>query len=264
MKKYMVWILLVSLMMITGGCSDSDGYSTSKAGNGSINRVIEAEKSPKNWYIRVVAQDVDRGLLNESSQLGEIDEVNAVQDHTLPALGSFAGSYIDVVFVDPEGMPAGEYKTSFYTYQNSTTARWPFSVKTDDVNADIHLTWRGLYILNPYTDAEGRTRYKEFRSASNPIVKRMRLIDTATSKEIPLVINGVVQSYDFNMNGTSEHTFEWVLEVEDNTTTAVKAPTYYATDKSSVNTSSKLRDNRSPGLKRNFDLSNPPQLVPQR
>jgi hypothetical protein len=176
--------------------------------------VVE-ETKPSNWYIRLVAEDVNRGLKSASAQLGELEESDAVSKHTLKSLSPFGGSYLDVVFKDPAGVKEGEYKTNFHVYNESSEDRWQFMVKTDDANADISLTWRGLYVLTPYIDQQDRQRYKEYRSVTNPLIRQMKLVDSSNGNEIAAAVNGKVQTYSFNMDGQTERTFEWVVETEE-------------------------------------------------
>ncbi len=81
-------------------------------------------------------------------------------------------------FRDPDGVASGDYTVNFHSYEEGI---WKidgsFTVRTDDNTADILLTWRGLYVLTPYDDEEDRQRYNEYRSATNQLVKHMKLID---------------------------------------------------------------------------------------
>ena len=180
-----------------------------------LHKPVVEEVKPSHWYIRLVAEDMNRGLKSASAQLGELEESDTVSKHTLKSLSPFGGTYVDVVFKDPTGVDAGEYKTNFHIYNESSEERWQFTVKTDDANADISLTWRGLYVLAPYVDEENRQRYKEYRSLSNPLIKQMKLVDSSNGNEIAAVISDKVQVYSFNMDGQTERTFEWVVETEE-------------------------------------------------
>jgi len=189
--------------------------STEEETEVKLHKPIADEVKPSNWYIRLVAEDVNRGLKSASAQLGELEESDAVSKHTLKSLSPFGGSYLDVVFKDPAGVEAGEYKTNFHAYNESSEERWQFTVKTDDANADIALSWRGLYVLSPYIDQQDRQRYKEYRSISNPLIKQMKLVDSSNGNEIAAAVNGKVQIYSFNMDGQKERTFEWVVATEE-------------------------------------------------
>jgi hypothetical protein len=180
-----------------------------------LDKPVVEEVKPSHWYIRLVAEDMNRRLKSASAQLGELEESDTIGKHTLKSLSPFGGTYVDVVFKDPAGVDAGEYKTNFHVYNESSEERWQFTVKTDDVNADLSLTWRGLYVLDPYVDEQNRQRYKEYRSISNPLIKQMKLVDSSNGNEIAAAVNGKVQTYSFNMDGQTERTFEWVLETEE-------------------------------------------------
>lgn len=175
---------------------------------------IVIETKPSNWFIRLVAEDPARALKSSSSQLGALEESDAVQNHTLKALSPGDSTYLDVIFVDPDGVSLGDYKTNFHVYQEETEESWQFTVKTDDNNTEILLTWNGLYVLTPYTDSQDRTRYKEYRSLTNPLIKQMKLIDMANGKEIIAVEDGKTAIYAFNMDGQNERTFRWVVQTE--------------------------------------------------
>jgi len=175
---------------------------------------LGVELKPSNWYLRLVAKDVSRKLTTNVAQLGVLEEANAEVKHTLLSTGHFAGAYLDVIFIDPDGMPAGSYKTNYKTYQEGTSYRWRFTVKSDDANADVTLTWRGLNVLTLYTDAQGREQYTEYRSVTNPLIKQMKLVDIDLSTDIVISVEDKAQTYIFNMNGQTERVFEWVVETD--------------------------------------------------
>ncbi len=218
------------------------------------------ETKATNWYIRIVAEDAARGMKTESSQLGELEVDDAVQTHTLKALSPFGGSYIDVVFVDPNGVDAGEYKTNFHLHQEDTENRWQFTIKTDDANADIMLTWRGLYVLTPYVDDQSRQRYKEYRSMTNPLIKNMKLVDSSNGKEIAAAVNGQVQSYSFNMDGQTERTFDWVVQADE---VSIPAQTSKLSTRRAKVIQKDIAINKAKIMKKKaemFDLNKPPMI----
>ncbi len=210
---------------------------------------VTREIKPTNWYIRLVAEDSLRALRTSSSQLGEMEEHSAVQKHTLKALKPFEGHYIDIVFRDPPGVTQGDYKVNFHHYDKTLEGRWIFMVRTNDASADITLSWRGIYLLTPYEDEQSRKRYKEHKSSTNPLIKNMKLIDSSNGKEIPAAVDGKVQSYRFNMDGQTERTFEWVVQVDE-------------VDIDVSNKEMKFKKVRMVGAKESrevsFDLSKPP------
>ena len=232
----------MALVFILNGCNSDDksldnatavstdtptnGGTTSADTNTSTEETAEktevrlskpaiVEIKPSNWYIRLVAEDPAKAMISAGSQLGQLEESSAVEKHTLKALSPFGGSYIDVVFVDPDGVASGDYKVNFHSYEEGVEDRWRFTVRTDDNTADILLTWRGLYVLTHYVDEQNRQRYKEYRSVTNPLIKYMKLIDSSNGEEIAAVVNGKAQTYNFNMDGQTERTFEWVVQTDE-------------------------------------------------
>ena len=176
--------------------------------------IIGQETIPSNWYIRIIAEDSNRSLKTNLSQLGELEENDAVQKHTIRSHGRFSNPYLDVIFIDPDGMPTGNYQTNYHVYGEGIDDNWHFTVVTDDSNAEIHLSWSGLYLLTPFIDGQNRTQYSEYRSSTNLLITKMKLIDNTTGVEIPVINNGEKNIYIFNMNGQTERVFEWVVETD--------------------------------------------------
>ncbi len=186
--------------------------------NNSLKRANIAEEKPKNWYIRLIAEDTVRKFKTTDAQLGQLDKDEAAQKHTLKALKPFGIGYLDIIFRDPANVEAGEYKANFHRFIEDSEDSWQFTVRTDDSHANISLTWRGLYVLTPYTDTQDRQRYKEYRSMINPLIQNMRLIDSSNGKEMPVMSGIISKTYFFNMNGQTERIFEWVVKRDDDLT----------------------------------------------
>jgi len=173
---------------------------------------LVVEEKPSNWYIRLVAEDSDRGLKTNIAQLGVVEENE--DKYTLISTGHFTGTYLDIVFVDPVGFAAGIYKTYYKPYQDNSAYRWQFTVRSDDTTADVTLSWHGLFALTPYIDGQNRTQYREYRSMTNPLVKQMKLVDVDLGIEIAVGEDGHVKPYMFNMDGKTERVFDWVVETD--------------------------------------------------
>lgn len=243
------------------GCNSS-GESVTTDVTTKLEREISApivEAKPTDWYIRLIAEDPLRSMKTGSAQLGELS-VSDVAQHTLKALSPLGGSYLEVVFVDPDDVPLGDYASNFHTYKEDEEDVWRFTVRTDDTSADILLTWSGLYLLEPYIDNEGRTRYKEEISLDNPLLKQMKMIDSSNGQEIPAIIEDNVQTYVFNMNGQNERTFRWVLESEE-----VNVPEYQPAmailqSKALKKDASFVSEERAKKKVEAFDLNKPPML----
>ena len=262
-------LLLILLGISFTACSESNGSSNSVE-KGEDNKSVvpkETKKSgvvevaPNSWYVRLVAEDAARGMKTSNAQLGQLDEANATLKHTLSALSPFGGSWLDVIFENPNNVATGRYKVNFQTYVKDQEASWTFSVKTDDnhMNADVALTWQGLYVLSSYTDAQNRLRYHEHRSLSNPLLKYMKLVDMKTSDEIPVVLQGQVQTYHFNMDGNNTRVFKWVLQ-----TTEVNIPQPVSRRSSTrILNADERRMQEEEVIQRrseSFDVSQPPRI----
>jgi len=217
-----------------------------------------AGAKPSDWYIRVVVEDSARAMKTASTQLGELNTDDNISKHTLKSLSPFDSTYLDVVFIDPPDVTPGEYKTNFHKYQKNSEDSWMFTVKTDDSNAKIELTWRGLYILDPYIDTEKRTRYHEYRSMANPLLNQMKLVDMANGKEIPAIVNGKPQVYSFTMDGSNERTFKWVVQAEDVNITSIKYTPMSEQDKVMKKDTSSDQDRIIETKVESFDLNKPP------
>lgn len=241
-----------------GQTDDTDqGDSSTEETEVKLSKPIIVETIPSNWYIRLVAEDTARGLTSSSSQLGELEENDAVEKHTLKALSPLNGSYLDIIFVDPVGVVSGEYKSNFHVYQEGTEDQWSFTVKTDDNRSDILLTWQGLYVLTPYTDEQSRKRYKEYRSVTNPLIKHMKLVDITNGKEIALMVDGKIETYTFNMNGQNERTFKWVMQNEE---VILSAHTSKVSTIGSQVLKSEVRKQSVSTKSETFDLTKPPMI----
>jgi len=170
------------------------------------------EEKAKEWYVRIVVEDTTNDMKTAGTQLGQLDTADVVTKHSLKAIAPFnSSSFLDVVFKDPVGVDAGEYKSNFHESSTHTDS-WEFTVKSHDNNATMILSWRGLYVLTPYTDTEGREQYNEYRSLKNPLLPYMTIIDTANNEELKVIENSEVQTYVFRMDGATERTFRWELK----------------------------------------------------
>ncbi|MCF6205425.1 MAG: hypothetical protein L3J47_00835 [Sulfurovum sp.] len=215
MKQKIRYLLLFFATVLIAGCGSGTDMSDEKEKPEEgihPTKPIITEEAPSNWYIRLVAEDSAREMKTLGAQLGEIEESDAVEKHTLKAPTPFGSTYLDVVFHNPEGVDAGDYKVNFHNYSEETDRSWRFTVRTDDPHADILLSWRGVYVLTPYLDDQNRHRYREYRSVTNPLIGHMKLVDVKAGNEIAAAVNGKVQTYVFNMEGEQERTFEWVVQ----------------------------------------------------
>ncbi len=226
MLKIKKFFYLLILMIMLAGCDTSSDVINSDNKVNAIDEIVKEEivnentvpekrsivaEKAINWYIRLQAEDTSKQIISSNTQLGVLDEEGATVKHTLSTLPPMGSDYIDIVFQDPVGVDAGEYKTNFQQFAENSEYRWQFTVKTDNTNANIALTWRGLYVLNPYIDDQDRQRYEETRSMSNLLIRNMQLIDVDTGNVMNVLSGDNAKVYYFNMNGKTEKTFEWVV-----------------------------------------------------
>jgi len=186
----------------------------------TLNKRDIVETIAKEWYVRIVIEDTTNNMKTAAAQLGQLDISDAVVKHTLKAIAPFRPTYLDVVFVNPIGVDAGSYKSNFHLSSTSADS-WEFTVKSNDTTANMILGWRGIYVLSPYIDDEGRERYHEYRSMTNPLLSYMTLVDVNTNAEIPILSNGTVNEYVFNMDGATERKFRW--KVKDTSSVAISS-----------------------------------------
>ena len=117
-KKEIITSLALVLLLL--GC-DSNTQQLSNVSDMeqrvSETETIVEETYPSDWYIRLVAEDPVRELKSSATQLGELDEDDAVTKHTLTAFTPFGSGYLDIIFRDPDGVASGDYKVNFHNYE---------------------------------------------------------------------------------------------------------------------------------------------------
>jgi len=269
-KRKNILIVAIAASLLVGCESNSENNqivdSSSDNERDVLSKAPVVETKPSNWYIRIVAEDPARAMKTQSAQLGQITAADAVEKHTLKAMNPFGGTYLDIFFVDPEGVKKGKYKVNFHKHQDGADDKWSFTVKTDknNVNADILLSWRGVYILKPYTDEQNRQRYSEYRSTTNPIIKHMKLVDSVTGEEIAAAVDGKVQTYTFNMNGSQTRTFEWVVQSSE-VALSTQQSTMSTLQAKTLKMDAKVQSKQIQKAKaESFDLSRPPMIEDMR
>ena len=261
MKLQYISVLVALLLFLSSGCSKSGENSASGSDNNETSGLHESvEQAPSNWYIRLVAEDKQRGLKTESSQVGELDVPDASKQ-AMKAVGTSSSTYIDIVFEDPANLEAGSYKSVFYRYSKDEEKRFAFSVITDDENANVTLTWHGLFVLTPKED-EGE-HFSEYRSVTNPLIRQMKLVDTQNATEVQAIRDGLIMKYSFNMNGSTSHAFEWVVATSEINITlppVVDKDLASGPARSSMQTSANKKIEHTP-KPRSFDLFKPTMPV---
>jgi hypothetical protein len=181
-----------------------------------VERPQKAETGVQKWYIQLRAENLSTHQCYTGAKIGELAVTDEAKHHSLVSFGSFGSPYITIVCKDPDGLDDQSYTVYFRAYEDdSSEKKWQFEVQTSQTNAEIVLRWQGLYALSDYIDEEGRRCYHETYAVNNPLLKKMKLIDTVTGMEIPAVSGGVLQSYRFNMGNETSRVFEWVVQERD-------------------------------------------------
>ena len=250
-KHFMMGIIAA---LLAAGCgSGSSSESAGTAPSSTLNKGA-LEQPASEWYVRLVAEDAGRGMITQSAQLGILKDPDALEKQSLKALSPFSGNYLDIVFTDPEGLMAGDYKSVFRVYQTDAAQSWQFTIRSDDTHANIVVTWRGLYVLTAYLDNQGRTRYKEYRSLVNPLLKKMQVVDETTGEVLPVVTGDAMTAFVVNMNGATTRTFRWELLTEDTQAVASAAQSVKAVETAQVSAEKALHTPQKPSI----DLNKPP------
>lgn len=185
---------------------------------------IREDLLAKEWYVRIVVEDVTNHLYSDNAQLGQLEGKDIETTHSLSAISPFGSRYLDVVFQNPEGLDEGDYKSNFHASSTHKDS-WKFTIKSFDDSAHMIVSWRGLYVLSHYTDDENRTRYKEYRSMRNALLNEMVLVDLSSGEEITVLSHGKVNAIEVDMDGENERTLEWQLKAHEDVVRA-KRVTY--------------------------------------
>ena len=237
-KQYAGTVLAVGALLLSG-CSDSN-----------TEEEFAGEVRAKNWYVRPVVTLPQANLKIVASRLGQVE--SGAASKTLYAMKPYGSRFVDVVFVDTKGVQSGTYQTLFHTSTaEGEEDRWQFEVKVGsaDVDADVALSIRGVYVLTPYVDdVTGEIRYREFLSRSNPILPLMYLKDVQTGVCLSAMKEGETLHYFFNMDGESSRTFEWMLEANITKACSIIAPMR-----------AKVQMSGEVGEQIHFDLGKPPK-----
>ena len=249
-----------SISSQVSSASSSSVQSSVSSSSSSVSAPLRSkaaapEVEPSNWYVRLVAEAPARSMKTQSAEVGALEVSDAVENQSLKSLQPFGGSYLDIVFVNPEGLPENEYKSNFHVHSENAADSWRFTVKSDDVQSDLIVTWRGLFVLKPYVDAQGRTRYHEYRSLTNPLLKKMQVIDERSGEVLPVSVNGQAPAFIVNMDGQNTRTFRWELLTQNSNATARSA----APLRVQKNARAFIRSASKP-KPLEFDLSKPPMF----
>ncbi len=182
-------------------------FSMTGCGNGSTdvqsNVIQPIQPMQSEWYARVIAEIPSENMKDEGNVLGQLkDSSNDYDSHDLFEMAPFGGRYLTIVFPHPEWEDrSGTYTSDYHSMNTNTNDEWVFQVRTNAINSDVTLRWEGLYILAKDGSKEQLVKDEFF--------SKMWVEDTLTGEQIPVIINGELQNYTFNMNGQNIRKFRW-------------------------------------------------------
>jgi hypothetical protein len=145
-----------------------------------------AIKANEEWYVRLIVEATDEGLIDSGNVLGQLnDSKQGYDEHDLNELSPFNPPYLTIVFPHPDWTEnAGDYTSNFHpTGERHDVDAWSFEVRSDDPTREISLAWSG----------------------TAKILAKSHLIDNATGAVIKPTHDG---TYRFSMSGISR-SFTW-------------------------------------------------------
>ena len=169
----------------------------------------ESTPVEQEWYMRLIAEVPSQQMRDRGNVLGQLYDSSAGKDsHDLIELAPFGEIYLTIVFPHPEwGDDAGDYSSDYHNPDAYNADEWIFHVKTSATNSDVTLRWEGLNVVS--TSFGGKKPKKKEELVIDSFLDRMWVEDTATGERIPVVVDGELQTYTFNMNGSSVREFRW-------------------------------------------------------
>lgn len=227
-KRTIHYIGLFSLLLLSWwitGCDNTSKYARQpstepSAAKPSATETVRtvAPKPPQQksaaWYIRLKVKNIQTGQRFNGAKFGVLDRDDATQMYSLKAFGSIGSSGLDLVFQDETGSVSGDQLVYYRQSENGVRQEWPFTVRSGESNVTIALQMEGFYALTSYVDSEDRIRFTETRTMDDPVLKQMKLVDSETGEEIPVMRKGKPVVYIFDMNGKQTYHFKWVKETE--------------------------------------------------
>lgn len=224
---------------------------------------------PDNWYVNLKAEIPALGLTLESILLGAYEDEVTAKVRTLEKGNlSSACTHLSVAFQNPPVKDTnGSYATNFQVNDTGSEMSWSFELEAavDDplqegctasaFSGDLTLSLKGLYRLIAY-EKEGEVKYSEYSNTQDPFLQTMKIVDLETNVSMPLVVNGVSQSYTFHMDGTHRFAFVRMLDSTDTSSSLLEARMMKINEKVPATVKSNKTQNRA----KYFDLTALPKV----
>jgi hypothetical protein len=175
------------------------------------------------WYVKTAVEAVDpaTGRAWEHRFSGVFGKLLGSADgydrNDVKAIGSLAGSEVALSFLrgDEWGENAGDYLSSYHDALGDLDS-WSFVVYSKFDQAEVTLTWDGLFELTPDATSGG-SRYDEQRNLESKLLQKLNLVDLVTGEVTPAVFGRgnetpTLDSYTFTLDpGETSRQFLWVL-----------------------------------------------------
>jgi FG-GAP repeat len=168
------------------------------------------------WYIRLIAESFNEGLIDRGNVLGQLEtSADGHDSHDLTELDPFGEPYLTIVFPHSDwGDEAGDYTSDYHPSMGRIDDEWIFEVRTEDPNREIRLAWEPLRVLASEDPDPGEQRQWTLSDQSGePLMDTMWLQDLATGELIKAADGGVIADYTFNMDGETVRAFRWYAEL---------------------------------------------------
>ncbi len=171
---------------------------------------LDSKARVDSWYLQTVVTTEAGAIDERSGVIGRISGGRTGKDvHDIPAFASVNGAPVAVISLRGAewGDDAGEY-LSDYRAPGQSAASWDLVVTSSDPQAEVTLSWDGLYAISGSQSRGFETRL----SNNSKTLRSLRLIDLQRGKVVRRGSkkDGSIKSYTFNMGGENERHFRWV------------------------------------------------------
>jgi len=199
-KSMTFWFTALFSINILTGCGGSGNTTTTAPNDANLQ---------KGWYVKLTVED---GTLKDNSTvlgyLGYLEGASDSKDRYDSEAFSSSGLYTTIYHEDFGSTK--NYRSDYRTYKEAgeKSDTWIIKVNSGDANADVTLSWNGI----TYVTKSLKGGFDEELQTESPELTQMRLVDVETADVVPATDDGM--KITFNMNGSNERTFQWILLAE--------------------------------------------------
>jgi hypothetical protein len=240
--KNLFYVGLVIFALV--GCNTSnDNINNTPNPKYERNISIDKQIAPE-WKIAFSLQNITDNIDFDGASCGRVSTSDIANKRTLDSFGT--KGLLDIVMYKDTNK-SKEYSIVYKVFADDGS--WGFDVISTNDTADVVIQWQFYKLIRD--NQLNRLKYNEIFDSKNEALKYMKLIDMQTNEEIPAVVDGNINRYTFNMDGSTKHTFKWVYSKSIIENTKI------------YKVSKKIKRKKSHGFQKEFDLTQPP-IVRQR